>query len=124
MALNAGLASMTDGMKIAPAGPSCFGKLALPVAVRKKMGVIAMKVFGQEQLLGAASPEQLLTYALSLPVSLASVGMPKPELIEANAALARNFKPMSRHERSQLVDSIETGRKQAMRRFLRGHEDA
>ena len=42
------------------------------------MGVIAMKVFGQEQLVGAAAPEKLLTYALSLPVGLASVGMPKP----------------------------------------------
>jgi uncharacterized protein len=124
MALNAGLASITDAMKIAPAGPSCFERLALPVAIRKKLGVIAMKVFGQEQLLGAASPEQLLAYALSLPVSLASVGMPKLELIEANAALARTFQPMSRRERNRLMDSIETGRKQAMLHFLRDHEDA
>src|SRR5262245_40894285 len=76
MALNAGLASITEGMKIAPAGSDCFEKLALPVAVRKKMGVIAMKVFGQEQLVGAAAPDKLLVFALSLPVSLASVGMP------------------------------------------------
>jgi hypothetical protein len=124
MALNAGLASITEGMKIAPAGPDCFEKLALPVAVRKKMGVIAMKVFGQEQLLGAASPEQLLAYALSLPVSLASVGMPKLEMIEANATLARSIKPMSRRERNRLADSIASGRKQAMLRFLRDHEDA
>jgi hypothetical protein len=123
MALNAGLASITEGMKIAPAGPDCFEKLALPVAVRKKMGVIAMKVFGQEQLLGAASPELLLAYALSLPVSLASVGMPKLEMIEANATLARRIKPMSRRERNRLADSIATGRKQAMLRFLRDHED-
>jgi len=124
MALNAGLASITDGMKIAPAGSSCFEELALPVAIRKNMGVIAMKVFGQEQLLGAAAPDQLLRYALSLPVGLASVGMPKLEWIEANAALARAFKPMSRRERRRLVDSIETGRKQAMLHFLRDHEDA
>lgn len=123
MALNAGLANMTEGMKIVPVGAACFEKLALPVATRKRMGVIAMKVFGQEQLVGAATPEKLLAYALSLPVSLASVGMPHLELIAQNAALARSFTSMSRRERNRLVDSIEAGRKQAMQRFLRDHED-
>lgn len=124
MALNAGLTSMTDGMKIAPAGEACFERLALPVAIQKKMGVIAMKVFGQEQLVGTATPEKLLAYALSLPVSLASVGMPQPGLIEHNAELARNFSPLSRRERNGLVNSIEAGRKHAMHQFFRDHEDA
>ena len=123
MALNAGLASITDAMKIAPAGPACFEHLALPVAVRKKMGVIAMKVFGQEQLVGAVSADKLLAYALSLPVSLASVGMPKPEFIAANAASARSFRPLSRREREALTDSIGTERKHAMQSFFRDHED-
>jgi len=124
MALNAGLTNMTEGMKIVPAGPASFEHLALPVATRKHMGVIAMKVFGQEQLVGAAPAEKLLAYALSLPVSLASVGMPQLELIERNASLARSFTSMSRQERKRLVDSIETGRKQAMNSFLRDHQDA
>jgi aryl-alcohol dehydrogenase-like predicted oxidoreductase len=123
MALNAGLASMTEGMKIVPVGAASFERLALPVATRKHMGVIAMKVFGQEQLVGAASPEKLLAYALSLPVSLASVGMPQLELIERNAGHARSFTSMSPRERSRLVDSIGAGRKQAMLRFLSDHED-
>lgn len=123
MALNAGLASMTDGMKVTPAGAACFERLALPVATRKKMGVIAMKIFGQEQLVGAATAEQLLAYALSLPVSLASVGMPQLRLIERNAGLVRALAPMSRRERNRLVDSIEVGRKHAMHHFLRDHED-
>jgi aryl-alcohol dehydrogenase-like predicted oxidoreductase len=124
MALNAGLASMTEGMKIAPAGPASFERLALPVATRKHMGVIAMKVFGQEQLVGAASAEKLLAYALSLPVSLASVGMPQVDLIAQNVSLAQAFTPLSRRERNRLVDSIEAGRKHALQRFLRDHEDA
>jgi uncharacterized protein len=123
MALNAGLASITDGMKIAPAGPACFEQLALPVAHRKHLGVIAMKVFGQEQLLGVADPQKLVAYALSLPVSLASLGMPKPELIETNATWARTFKPMSARDRRRLVESIENTRRQAMHRFFRDHED-
>ena len=123
MALNAGLASMTDGMKLASTNTASFERLALPVAIRKQMGVIAMKVFGQEHLVGAASAEKLLTYALSLPVSLASVGMPKLDFIERNTALARAFAPMSAADRTRLADSIAEGRKHAMHRFLRDHED-
>ena len=124
MALNAGQASMTEGMKAIPAAPASFEQLALPVANRKKMGVIAMKVFGQEHLLGAAPVEQLLAYALSLPVSLASVSMPQPDHIEHNAAFARTFKPMSNRERHRLQQSIAESHKLALRRFLADHEDA
>jgi len=127
MALNGGLASMADtdkGMKAKGAGASSFEKLALPVAVRKHMGVIAMKVFGQEQLLGAASVDKLLSYALSLPVSLASVGMPQFEHIEHNASLAHSFTRMSGRQMRELQDSISTERKLAMRAMLEDHVDA
>lgn len=125
MALNAGLASMTESMKTVPAGAQgCFETVALPVAQRKGMGVIAMKVFGQEHLVGAAPADQLLAYALSLPVSLCSVGMPRVDFIESNAALARAFQPLSRRERRRLVDSIEAHRTHAMVRFFRDHVDA
>jgi hypothetical protein len=82
-----------------------------------------MKVFGQEQLVGAAAADKLLGYALSLPVSLASVGMPQVELIQRNAALAQAFTPLSRRERNRLVETIATSRKQAMHHFFRDHED-
>jgi predicted aldo/keto reductase-like oxidoreductase len=123
MALNAGLASMTDSMKTAPAGPNCFEKLALPVANKKHMGVIAMKVSGQEHLLGAAPFEKLLTYSLSLPVSLASVGMPRLEHIEQNVTFAKAFSPMSTRQRHRLEQSIDSGKKVAMERFFSAHED-
>ena len=126
MALNAGLARMANapgGMKATPMGASSFERLALPVATRKHIGVIAMKVFGQEQLLGAAPVEKLLSYALSLPVSLASVGMPRLEHIERNAVLARAFTPMPARQRRQLEESIESGRKLAMHQFFSAHQD-
>lgn len=82
-----------------------------------------MKVFGQEQLLGAEPVEKLLSYSLSLPVSLASVGMPHLEHIERNAAFARSFAPMSTRKRRQLEQSIDSGRKVAMREFFATHED-
>lgn len=126
MALNAGLARMADtkgGMKATQSGEQSFEHLALPVAKRKKMGVIAMKVFGQEQLLGAASVENLLSYALSLPVSLASVGMPKIEHIHTNVELARNFSSMSTRDRRRLSESISLERQVAMSRFFEDHLD-
>jgi uncharacterized protein len=127
MALNAGLAKMADGptgMKATPLGPNSFEKLALPVATRKNLGVIAMKVFGQEQLLNAAPVDQLLAYALSLPVSLASVGMPRLEHIEHNVSLAHSFKALSKRQREHLIKSIEDGRKLAMVKFFEEHQDA
>jgi hypothetical protein len=50
--------------------------------------------------------------------------MPRLEMIEGNAALARAFKPLSRRERNRLVDSIETARKRAMVDSFRHHPDA
>jgi hypothetical protein len=127
MALNAALARMANapgGMKATPAPGASFEELALPVAVRKQMGVIAMKVFGQDQLVGTAPFEQLLTYALSLPVSLASCGMPKLEYIERNIELARTFAPMTDAQRRRLSDSIAAQRKVSLEAFLRRHVDA
>lgn len=126
MALNAGLARMADlptGMKATTADEESFERLALPVAIRKHMGIIAMKVFAQEQLLGTAPVEKLLAYTLSLPISLASVGMPRPEFIEQNALFARNFKPMSERQRRKLTESIDTRKKLALLRFFSNHRD-
>jgi predicted aldo/keto reductase-like oxidoreductase len=100
-----------------------FEDLALPVAVKKNLGIIAMKIFGQDQLIGAASIEKMITYAMSLPVSLCSLGMPKREFIEQNIAIARAFKPMTDAERKRLSDSIAEERKVAMRDFFRDHAD-
>ncbi len=127
MALNAALARMADikgGMKATLMPTGSFEELALPVAVRKGMGVIAMKVFGQEQIVGAAPIPKLLAYALSLPVSLASLGMPRLELIDQNIGLARTFTPLSTDERHQLNDSIATNLKVKLTQFFHNHHDA
>ena len=77
------------------------------------MGVIAMKVFGQDQLAEAAPVEKLLAYALSLPVSLASCGMPKVEFIERNVALACDFTPMT-GRRAAAAEGVDRGRAQGL----------
>jgi len=127
MALNAARARMAEGsggMKATPMKEGGFEALALPVAKRKNLGVIAMKAFGQEQILGVAPIEKLLYYAMSLPVSTVSLGMPKLEHIEQNIQLARKFKPLSEAERRHLTASIGQEHRSAMQSFFRDHVDA
>lgn len=127
MALNAALARMAEtpqGMKATRMPAGGFEELALPIARRKNLGIIAMKVFGQDQLTGAAPIESMLRYSLSLPVSLCSLGMPKPEYIAANVASARAFTPLSDVERRRLSDSLSQTVKAAHRAFYRDHVDA
>ena len=70
-----------------------FEELALPAANRKNLGVIQMKVMGQDKLVGdgKGDPMALLRYAWSLPISTTVCGMPKLEMLEANVATARAF---------------------------------
>ena len=105
-----------------------FEKIALPVAVRKNLGIIAMKVTGQESLIGGGPGKSetslLLRYALSLPVSLATCGMPKLDFIRQNTATARNFQPMPAPEMKEFTENISAANKLALDRHFRDHEDA
>jgi len=127
MALNAGQVNMKNGkggMVPNEAMKTSFQQLALPVANRKKMGVIAMKVMAQDALIGQTSAEKLLQYSLSLPVTACVVGMPKLEHIDANISLAKSFKPMSASEMRQLAEPLSERNKQALDRFFAHHVDA
>ena len=126
MALNAGLTRMEFGVqtKAIPMPQGNFESVALPVANRKRLGVIAMKVFGQDWLQGKAPVEKLIYYSMSLPVSAAVIGMPKREHVERNAALAWNFAPLPEVEMRRISDSIADEQKAAMEEFLRNHIDA
>jgi len=101
-----------------------FETLALPVAVRKKMGVLAIKVYGQEHLISHASAEKLLHYALSLPVTCALVGMPKLEQIDDNVRMAKAFKPMPPAEMKHLSETVSEKAKVALDQFFKTHVDA
>ena len=127
MALNAGQVNMTSGkggMVPNDAIRSSFQQLALPVANRKKMGVIAMKVMAQDALIGQTSADKLLQYSLSLPVTACVVGMPKVEHIDGNIRLAKAFKPMTQSEMHQLAAPLSDRNKQALDRFFADHVDA
>lgn len=142
MARFIGMTSHTDGAILAQAierhdldctqmalNPTRYGQfeeLALPAANKKKLGIIAMKVTGQEFLLGD-SPEKtnvdsLLHYSMSLPVAVAVIGMPKMEHIDQNIAIARNFSPLSADQMNKLRDSLSPLRDDMKKRLV-GHLD-
>ena len=87
-----------------------FEELALPAARAKNLGVIAMKVTGQEFLLksnvGKAEIDSLLRYSMSLPVTTAVVGMPRKEMLDHNIELARAFKPFPESDMDQLRKTV------------------
>jgi aryl-alcohol dehydrogenase-like predicted oxidoreductase len=47
----------------------------LPLAAKRDIGIIAIKIMGQNALIGNVSGDDLLRYGLSLPISVANVGM-------------------------------------------------
>jgi hypothetical protein len=102
----------------------CFETIALPVARRKKLGIIAMKVFAQEKILGRAPVDTLLRYSMSLPVSAVVVGMPKLEHIDHNVEVAKTFRPLPESEMRRLSEAISATDKAALDRFFRDHVDA
>ncbi len=127
MALNAALQGMKSGsgkMVINPVLSTSFEKVALPVANKKKLGVIAMKVFAQEDIISAAAPPaKLLRYALSLPASIVTIGVPKHEHLRENLATARSFTPMSPAEMKEFSQSMAAKHKVALDRRFADHVD-
>jgi len=105
-------------------GASGFEAIALPVALKKKIGLTAMKVFAQEKLLGKAAPDILLRYVMTLPVSASVVGMPHLEHLEFNLRVAKNFRPLSEDEMKSLPRSVSAALRASIDRFFADHVDA
>jgi hypothetical protein len=98
--------------------------VALPVAKRKRLGVIAMKVFAQDAIVGPDSPPaKLLRYGLSLPVSTVVVGVPKHQHLRENLAWARNFTPMPPAEMKEFSARMSAKYKVALDRRFAKHVD-
>jgi len=112
-------------MAMNPARALRFEELALPAANRKSLGVILMKVTGQDKLLGAgkADTASLLRYAWSLPISTAVCGMPKLEFLEANVAAAKTFVSSLSPAEMDRLRTQYAGGTSAMARFFTHHRD-
>src|SRR6266571_2574179 len=103
-----------------------FEELALPAADAKNLGIIAMKVTGQEFLLGNAAGkadiDSLLHYSMSLPVTTAVVGMPTLAMLEQNTTITRNFSPFTKGEMDRLRQQLTPSR-DGLEHRLSGHLD-
>ena len=131
MALNAALQGMASGkgkMVLNPSMKISFEQVALPAARKKNLGILAMKLMGQDELVGSSpakgDPSLLFRYSLSLPVAAAVVGMPKLELIRLNAGWAKDFSPMAKSEMQAFSRRLADANKIALDRHFQHHPDA
>ena len=93
----------------------------LPTANRKQMGVIAMKVMGggngclvtgnplkkvlrpyHDETASQVNPASLIRYTLSLPVSVAVIGVASVEQLKDNVRMVREATPMTLAQRQEL----------------------
>jgi uncharacterized protein len=105
-----------------------FRELVLPNAIRKNMGIIAMKIMGGgEGALASGNPpvkpasgswywdetphqtdaSTLIRYVLGLPVSCADIGMKSLKELEINVAAARDMKPLNSKEQINLENMMK-----------------
>jgi len=82
-----------------------FVDTLLPLANRKGMGVVAMKIPARGRLFrdgGVTSMKDAMRYVMTLPVSTVIVGCDTVAQLEENVAVARDFTPMSDGEMARL----------------------
>jgi len=86
-----------------------FQRQVLPVLLQQKIGVLAMKTFGDPFILdhlvksGTATPTQLLHYSMSQPVSVVITGIDNIKVLEQALEAARTFQPMTGAQRMALL---------------------
>lgn len=74
-----------------------FEKRVLPVARELDMGILAMKTFGDKEILKAVSidPVAMLQYGLNLPVSVVITGIDSRAILEQALRAAETFAPLA-----------------------------
>jgi aryl-alcohol dehydrogenase-like predicted oxidoreductase len=78
-----------------------FEQRVLPEATRRGLAVLGMKSLGGSGEIvkyGAATPDEALRYAMSLPVATTISGMETPDVLMQNLAIASSFTPMTADE--------------------------
>jgi len=81
---------------------------AIPAAAARQMGVMIIKSVRPRETVAEISATDLIRYALSLPlVHAAVVGTDGVDIVRKNAALLRDFKPLTPEEKSRLTVKLE-----------------
>lgn len=82
-----------------------FQQELLPLANKKKMGIIGMKIPARDRLFkpGAVTTmKDAMGYVLTLPVSTVIIGCKTVEQLEENVAIAKSFTPLSLAEMARI----------------------
>lgn len=98
-------------MPINPAEPAYKSFLTeiIPLATRKGMGIVGMKVYFRgwaAQLPWFETMEPFFRFALSQPITTAVIGCNDVEQLEENVKLAESFAPLSEQETQKLITNI------------------
>jgi aryl-alcohol dehydrogenase-like predicted oxidoreductase len=84
-----------------------FMDSALPAALEKGIAVIAMKVLGAAHYIvpdAGITPEMLIRFALSQPVTVAIIGCSNSSHVRTLAETGRSFSPLNREELQDMVE--------------------
>jgi len=82
-----------------------FQESLLPLAAKKRLGIIGMKIPARDRLLrpdGVSTMKDAMGYTLTLPVSTVIIGCKTVEQLEENIAIAKNFKPLPAADMARL----------------------
>ncbi len=87
-----------------------FAKEVMPVALKQGIGVLAMKTFGDGNILrsNTVQPIEALHYGLTQPVSVIITGIDNTQTLDQAFEAARTFKPMTETEISSLLARTAT----------------
>ena len=82
-----------------------FAAQVLPELVKKGIGPLAMKTFGDHYILDTRTcdPIDMLHFSMSLPVSVVITGIDKPEILDQAFQAARTYKPMNKAQVASLL---------------------
>lgn len=86
-----------------------FTKEILPMLVQRAIGIIGMKSLGGSgaRLLDTGiTPQEAISYALSLPIHTLVSGIDSLEFLAQNLEIVRNWRPLSDEERNSLLERI------------------
>jgi aryl-alcohol dehydrogenase-like predicted oxidoreductase len=106
-------------LPVNPAEPryKSFLETVIPLANRKQMGVIGMKVYLRglvQQLPYYSSMKPFLRFALSQPITAVVIGCDSVQQLRENVEYARSFSPMSVEELDQMTQDLAPFARQLM----------
>jgi hypothetical protein len=89
-------------------GTEKFEELPAPFAMKKGMGVVAMKVIRPRETVNGLAATDLVKYALTLKeFHMINIGIDSMEVLNSNLEIIRNFEPLEPQKMDELRLALE-----------------